>query len=67
MKPNQVRDLSQDELVDRLKGLKQELFRLRFQHATSQLESPMRIRQVKKDIARVHTIMTERARGDDAK
>ncbi len=67
MKPKQIRDLTQDELQDRLKGLKQELFRLRFQLATSQLENPMRIRQVKKDIARLHTIMTERDRSGDGK
>lgn len=62
MKPKQIRDLNQDELLTQLKNLKEELFRLRFQHATSQLENPMRIRQVKKDIARVHTIMTEHDR-----
>ncbi len=62
MKPKEIRDLNQDELLTQLKNLKEELFRLRFQHATSQLENPMRIRQVKKDIARVHTIMTEHDR-----
>ena len=62
MKPKEIRDLNQDELLTQLKNLKEELFRLRFQHATSQLETPMRIRQVKKDIARVHTIMTEQDR-----
>ncbi len=62
MKPKEIRDFNQDELLTQLKNLKEELFRLRFQHATSQLENPMRIRQVKKDIARVHTIMTEHDR-----
>jgi large subunit ribosomal protein L29 len=62
MKPNEIRELSDTELLERLKSLKAELFNLRFQHATMQLENPMRIRQVKKDIARVHTIMTERER-----
>jgi large subunit ribosomal protein L29 len=62
MKPNDMRTLTDEELLERLKALKAELFNLRFQHATMQLENPMRIRQVKKDIARVHTIMTERAR-----
>jgi large subunit ribosomal protein L29 len=61
MKPNEIRELTDNELVERLKALKAELFNLRFQHATMQLENPMRIRQVKKDIARVHTILTERS------
>ena len=62
MKPNEIRDLTDSQLLERLKSLKAELFNLRFQHATMQLENPMRIREVKKDIARVHTIMTERER-----
>ncbi|MCY0881612.1 MAG: 50S ribosomal protein L29 [Firmicutes bacterium] len=60
MKPNDVRKLSQEELNAKLKGLKEELFRLRFQLATAQLDNPMRVRQVRKDIARVHTILRER-------
>lgn len=63
MKPNEVRGLSDAELHDKLKELKSELFNLRFQIATMKLENPMRVRQVKKDIARVHTILTERAQG----
>lgn len=62
MKPKEVRELSEAELYEKLKTLKAELFNLRFQIATMQLENPMRIRQVKKDIARVHTILTERTR-----
>jgi large subunit ribosomal protein L29 len=62
MKPKEIRELSDAELLEKLKSLKAELFNLRFQHATMQLENPMRIRQVKKDIARVHTILTERQR-----
>ena len=62
MKANEVRELDESELQAKLKGLKEELFRLRFQLATSVLENPMRIRQVKKDIARVHTILHEQAR-----
>ncbi|MCL8206518.1 MAG: 50S ribosomal protein L29 [Actinomycetia bacterium] len=62
MKAKEVRELSDQELHEKLKQLKAELFNLRFQHATMQLENPMRIRQVKRDIARVHTILTERAR-----
>ena len=63
MKPSEVRGLSDAELQDKLKELKSELFNLRFQIATMKLENPMRVRQVKKDIARVHTIRTERAQG----
>jgi large subunit ribosomal protein L29 len=63
MKPSEVRALSDQELQDKLRELKSELFNLRFQIATMKLENPMRVRQVKKDIARVHTILTERAQG----
>jgi len=59
MKANEIRDLSQEELNKKLTDLKQELFNLRFQHAINQLDNPMRIVAVKKDIARVHTIMQE--------
>jgi len=61
MKAKEIRDLDAAELDAKLKSLKEELFRLRFQLATAALENPMRIRQVKKDIARVHTILSERA------
>lgn len=66
MKPSEIRALSDAELEAKLKDLKQELFHLRFQLATAQLENPMRIRQVRKDIARVHTILHER-RGQAAR
>ncbi len=62
MRANEIRDLPDGELQAKLKSLKEELFRLRFQLATANLENPMRIRQVKKDIARVHTIIFERRR-----
>lgn len=60
MKANKFRDMSQDELNQNLAELKSELFNLRFQLATGQLENPMRIREVKKNIARVKTILRER-------
>jgi len=60
MKAKEIRELSSNELELKLKDLKQELFNLRFQHATNQLENPMRIAAVKKDIARVKTIIRER-------
>jgi len=62
MKPKEIRELSEPELNEKLRELKAELFNLRFQGATMQLENPMRIRQVRKDIARVLTIMTEMRR-----
>lgn len=62
MRAKEIRDLPDGDLEAKLKSLKEELFRLRFQLATANLENPMRIRQVKKDIARVHTIMYERRR-----
>jgi large subunit ribosomal protein L29 len=60
MKASQLRELSTQELNDRLRELKSELFNLRFQLATGQLQNPMRIREVKRSIARVKTILRER-------
>ena len=60
MKIQDIRDLSTQELEDKVKDLKEELFNLRFQNATNQLENPMRIVSVKKDIARVKTIIREK-------
>lgn len=60
MKAKEVRELTSQELTQKLDNLKGDLFNLRFQLATGQLENPMRIRQVRKDIARVKTIMRER-------
>ncbi|MBO4400945.1 MAG: 50S ribosomal protein L29 [Selenomonadaceae bacterium] len=59
MKVNEIRDLSADEQAEKLKSLKEELFNLRFQHATGQLENPMRLREVKRSIARIKTIQRE--------
>ena len=59
MKINEVRDFSYEELQAKLKELKAELFNLRFQHATSQLDNPMKMVEVKKSIARVKTVMRE--------
>ena len=60
MKVNEIRDLEPAEQFDKLKALKEELFNLRFQHATGQLDNPMRIRQVKRSIAQIKTIVRER-------
>jgi large subunit ribosomal protein L29 len=60
MAPSVVHDLSDDELVDRLAETKQELFNLRFQHVTGQLDNYSRLRQLKRDIARLHTELRAR-------
>jgi len=60
MKANEIKDKSQAELQKELGELKSELFKLRFQHATNQLENPMKLKDVKKSIARIKTIMRER-------
>nr|WP_316623682.1 50S ribosomal protein L29 [uncultured Ruminococcus sp.] len=59
MTAKELRDLTQSELELKLKDLKQELFNLRFQLAINQLDNPMRITAVKRDIARVSTVMRE--------
>ncbi len=60
MKANEVRNVSNDDLLKQIDDLKNELFNLRFQLATGQLENTARIKQVKKDIARMKTIIRER-------
>ncbi len=60
MKAKEIHDMTDDELIAKLAGLKEELFNLRFRHATGQLENPMVIGIVKKDIARVKTVIRER-------
>ena len=59
MNAKELRDMTATELQDKLNGLNEELFNLRFQHAINQLDNPMRIVAVKKDIARVKTIIRE--------
>ena len=59
MKINEIRDLSAAELDTKLASLKEELFNLRFQMATGQCENPMKIREVKKSIARIKTIQRQ--------
>jgi large subunit ribosomal protein L29 len=60
MKAVELRDLPDDELLSQLETLKEELFNLRFQAATGQLDNPMRIKQVRHDSARVLTVLRER-------
>ena len=59
MKANEVRKLSSADLEKKLTELKKDHFQLRLQHATNQLENPVRINEVKRDIARVKTIIRE--------
>ena len=59
MNAKEIREYTPAELADQLKKLNEELFNLRFQHAINQLDNPMRIVAVKKDIARVKTIIRE--------
>lgn len=59
MKAKEIRDMNPSELEQKVAGLKEELFNLRFQIATGALENPMRIREVKKGIARIKTIQRE--------
>jgi large subunit ribosomal protein L29 len=59
----EVRDLSDDELLTRLREAKEELFNLRFQVATGQLDNNRRLHTVRKDIARIYTVMRERELG----
>jgi large subunit ribosomal protein L29 len=63
MKATEARKLSDAELEERLSGLKKDLFFLRMQHATNQLDNPIRISQIKKDIARVKTVIRQKQLG----
>ena len=67
MKASEIRELSVAELETKLKDLRAELFNLRFQLAINQLDNPMRISAVKKDIARVKTVLRQMELNDSAK
>ena len=60
MKAKEIKNLSAEELAKKLDELKKDLFMLRMQHATNQLDNPMRLNAVKKDIARIKTIIREK-------
>ena len=60
MKAKELKNLSVEELTKKLDELKKDLFMLRMQHATNQLDNPMRLATVKKDIARIKTIIREK-------
>ena len=59
MKASEIRDLGMEEMLRKLDDLKQELFNLRFQHETGQLENPQKMKQTKRDIARVKTFIKQ--------
>lgn len=60
MKANKIKEMTSQELNDKIVELKNELFNLRFQLATGQLDNPMQIKAIKKDIARAKTILRDR-------
>ena len=59
MKASEIKDLNMEEMHRKLVDLKQELFNLRFQHETGQLENPQKMKQTKRDIARVKTVIKQ--------
>ncbi len=59
MKASEIRDMNLDEMQSKISDLREELFNLRFQHEIGQLENPQRLKQTKKDIARIETIIKE--------
>ena len=59
MKASEIKDLSMEEMLRKLDDLKEELFNLRFQHETGQLENPQKMKQTKRDIARVKTVIKQ--------
>jgi large subunit ribosomal protein L29 len=61
MKARELKELTAEELLKREKDLKEEIFNLRFQHSTGQLDNTARLKQVKKDIARVETTLRQKA------
>ena len=59
MKASEIKELSDDEKLRKVQDLKEELFNLRFQHEIGQLENPQKMKQIKRDIARIKTIIRE--------
>ncbi len=66
MKASEIRELSQEERLQKVDELKQQLFNLRFQHETGQLENPQKLKQMKHDMARMKTIINQEAKKDKA-
>ena len=65
MKANEIRKMSAEQLNEKLTGLKKDLFYLRMQHATNQLDNPLKIKETKHYIARVKTVMAELSAASD--
>lgn len=66
MKASEIRDLSPEEMQRKVKELKEGLFNLRFQHGAGQLENPARLKETKRDIARVRTVLREISDKDES-
>jgi large subunit ribosomal protein L29 len=66
VKPNELRDMSREDLESRLAELTEERFRLRFRSATESIENPMRFRAIRRDIARIKTILKERVASQES-
>ncbi len=64
MKPEQIRELGKDELKGKEKELQEQLFRLRFQKSLGQLDNALKLREVRRDIARVKTVLREKSAGE---
>ena len=67
MKAAKMREMSVEELENEVPSLSEQLFKLRFQKATGQLDNVTKFREVRKDLARVRTILTERAKSNDSR
>lgn len=67
MKPSELKELTIDDLIQKEQDIRKELFNLRFQQATGEIENPMRIRSVRKDLARVLTIISEKKKAAQQK
>lgn len=65
MKPRELRELSEEELLHKETELKDQLFKLRFQHAMGQLDNAMKLRNIKKEIARIKTVLREKSKRTD--
>lgn len=63
MKARELRELSEDELLNKETELKDQLFKLKFQHALGQLDNPLKLKNIKKDIARIRTLLKEMSKG----
>jgi large subunit ribosomal protein L29 len=67
MKANEIRKMNAEQLNEKLTGLKKDLFYLRMQHATNQLDNPLKIKETKRDIARIKTVLAELSAASDKK